>query len=231
MEALHEILQRVLSSRVEFLRTPEGLRLQRQAEREQAERLSKAIDEQCETRQIPATADIKPYLTAPAETPCILAVKRAAEWRRQRSTKQHSKALVQGLLGSCGRGKTVALAWCVYHHHKPALFVPAVTIAETERRYPNGDLWRLWESVDLLGLDEIADEITNRRAITRLFLTRYNKGLATIFSGNCNKREFAALYCTDIDGERLTDRLKGQATEGLPPITEDSGESFRTRKL
>ncbi len=164
-------------------------------------------------------------------TPAIEALLAALEWRSSRSKPAiGSQPMIVMLGGPPGTGKSCAAAWVLIRAKGDALYSTAAEIVATPRNgwSANEEKWAQWLAVDLLAIDELGGEKGDPSALVYLLADRFNRGRATLLTGNLKRSDFAARY----KDERLIDRLvngqgHGGAESGLPWYVAVTGESMR----
>ena len=155
----------------------------------------------------------------------------ALEWRATRSTPAiGSQPIIVMLGGPPGTGKSCAAAWVILRAKGDARYATAAEIVATPRNgwSANEEKWEQWLSIDLLAIDELGGEKGDPGQLVYLLSDRFNRGRATILTGNLKRNDFATRY----KDERLIDRLvngqgHGGAETGLPWYVAVTGESLR----
>lgn len=213
---------------LEWQKTPEGIKARQEFEAKQEKKRRAELDEMCAIRGVPADIRTRPLALAPWEshnTLAAIAVYEAASWRDLRSSKKHRVGTTRFLIGSPGIGKTVAFAHAVAHHKLPAQFVLANDL-EPKALQRNEELERRVQNVDLLAIDELGAERASDEIIL-LVQRRHDNGKFTLLASNLGARDVMDRYLGSAHGQRLSDRLKRQFSEGLKAMVTLAEKSLR----
>jgi len=155
----------------------------------------KRFVENADLREVPP--DIRDTILRPVvpRTPALGVLVQAAAWREARGGRC---GVLIVLAGSTGTGKSVAGGYFVAAWPSSALYVTAATVGalpDTEWQ-ENHTLRRKWETVDLLVLDELGVEWSQKgaRRVLTLMMQRYTHGRMTVCSTNLTSGEFERGY-------------------------------------
>ncbi len=240
--ALASMMQRATSA-MERMKAEQAAReadpeyQRQQAERAAAEKRQREQDhrarlrEKADAAQVPEELGLRTIALVddPPETEALVAYREALAWREMRTTPVGRQPVIRLVVGTTGTGKSCALAWCATHHARAAEYVSAAAIVATPRNgwSTNEQAWERWLRVDLLCVDEVGVEKGDPQAIVFVLGERFNRGLATLISGNIARGEFGKRY----GDERLADRMRNGQMEGredgFPWYVAVTGSSLR----
>lgn len=221
-------MERAFAKMLEWQKTPEGIEARAKFEAKQEQKRRAELDELCSIRNVPADIRTRPLALSPWEsmtTLAALAVYEAVDWRNRHSSKTHKLGATRFLIGSPGIGKTVAFAHAVAHSQLPAQFVLANDL-EPKALQRNEELERRVQNVDLLAIDELGAERSSDDIIL-LVQRRHDNGKLTLLASNLGARDVMDRYLGSAHGQRLSDRLKRQFSEGLKAMCTLAEKSLR----
>lgn len=184
-------------------------------------------------RQVPTRIDVRSIvlMAHPPKSEAMNAVTSFLSWRKGISKKTDGRgvAALLVLLSQAGGGKTCAGAWAVTWHKEDALYTRAVKIAANpQTSYSEShEIWASWLSPDLLVIDEVGRESTEKGSsvLVDLYLERDSLGHATILMGNRTEEEFMNRYV--VGDSAVGSRLDQQIVKGFDPIVSFEGDDLR----
>jgi DNA replication protein DnaC len=162
--------------------------------------------------------EVWPLLDSPGVTEAIAAAQEVIAGNSLAPDGKPPRFLT--LAGPVGRGKTVALAWCVFQRGGRYFTAQEMVAAGSFDR----DLLTDLGAAPVLALDELGSEKGNDASDATLFEmlgARYRRGRLTVIGTNLDAAQFKARYCTGAM-ERLYDRLRASGLWVNVP-----GESMR----
>lgn len=186
-------------------------------------------------RQVPKRLDVQQIvlMVKPPDSEAMTAVTSFLRWREGVSKKTNGRGVagLLVLLSQAGGGKTSAGAWAVTWHKEDALYTTAVKIAANPlTSYSEShDTWASWLSPDLLVIDEVGREPTEKGSsiLVTLYLERDALGRATILMGNRTEDEFMSRYV--VGDSAIGSRLDQQISKGFDPIVSLAGDDLRLK--